>query len=560
MIHNKHVDFYIDQYKKGKILFNDERIKLVEFLENHILQMDELFFDEDKIEKCITYIDKYYFELQPFQKFLIAFIFLYEEETMDDGSKLVSPYFNEFYITLGRGGGKNGLISGISNFMQTSYHGIDRYDISIVANSEDQAKTSFNEVYDMLVDNKLFVTAETPFEPFKVSKTEILSLDTRSKLKFNTSNAKTKDGGREGCVIFDEIHIYEDSKIVDVKRGGLGKVPHPRTFYLGTKGHIREGFMDALDNRATAILLGKELEDRLFPFICKLDKADEVNDSINYQKANPMFHPPLCKYAHVLYKEVHGEYKKLRYNPSGRSEFMTKRMNFPEVDESKVLATWEEIMKTQRDMPDLTNRMCIGGVDYATVKDFAAVGLLFRIGEEYVWKSHSFVREAFLKKSAIKAPIREWHEQGYLTIVDEPSIHPQIIVNWFIKQREEYGLEKVIMDNYRADLLRPYFQDAGIEIEIIRNPRAIHDLLHPRIETIFANELLILGDNPLMRWYINNVAVKVNAATGKREYIKKDEFTRKTDGFHAMLHAIYRADEIQDIDYTETFDLLEAFF
>ena len=126
--------------------------------------------------------------------------------------------------------------------------------------------------------------------------------------------------------------------------------------------------------------------------------------------------------------------------------------------------------------------------------------------------------------------------------------------------REEYGLEKVIMDNYRADLLRPFFEEVGIEIEVIKNPRAIHDLLHPRIETIFANQLLILGDNPLMRWYINNVAVKVNAATGKREYIKKDEFTRKTDGFHAMLHAIYRADEVQDINLEETFDLIDKYF
>lgn len=559
MISNVHVDYYIEQYKKGHILFNEERKQLIEFLENHILKMDDLFFDDDMIDNCIKYINKYYFELQPFQKFLIAFIFLFEKETLED-EEVITPYFNEFFYTLGRGAGKNGLISGVSNFMQTEYHGIKKYDISIVANSEDQAKTSFNEVYDMIVDHRLFLSAETPVEPFKVSKTEITNLDTRSTLKYNTSNAKTKDGGREGCVIFDEIHIYEDSKIVDVKRGGLGKVPHGRTFYIGTDGHVREGFMDNLKNRATAILMGKELEDRLFPFICKLDKADEVNDSNNYQKANPMFHPPLGKYAHVLFKEVHGEYKKLKYNPSGRSEFMTKRMNFPEVDESKVLATWEEILATNREMPDLTNRMCIGGVDYATVKDFAAVGLLFRIEEEYIWKTHSFVREEFLKKSAIKAPIRKWHEEGYLTIVDEPSIHPKIIVNWFVNMREEYGLEKVIMDNYRADLLRPFFEEAGIEIEVIKNPRAIHDLLHPRIETIFANQLLILGDNPLMRWYINNVAVKVNAATGKREYIKKDEFTRKTDGFHAMLHAIYRADEVQDINLEETFDLIDKYF
>ena len=79
MISNVHVDYYIEQYKKGHILFNEERKQLIEFLENHILKMDDLFFDDDMIDNCIKYINKYYFELQPFQKFLIAFIFLFEK-------------------------------------------------------------------------------------------------------------------------------------------------------------------------------------------------------------------------------------------------------------------------------------------------------------------------------------------------------------------------------------------------------------------------------------------------------------------------------------------------
>ena len=46
----------------------------------------------------------------------------------------------EFAIFMGRGGGKNGLISAISDFLSTPLHGVKEYHISIVANSEDQAK------------------------------------------------------------------------------------------------------------------------------------------------------------------------------------------------------------------------------------------------------------------------------------------------------------------------------------------------------------------------------------------------------------------------------------
>ncbi|MED2073928.1 terminase large subunit, partial [Bacillus thuringiensis] len=77
----------------------------------------------------------------------------------------------------------------------------------------------------------------------------------------------------------------------------------------------------------------------------------------------------------------------------------------------------------------------------------------------------------------------------------------------------------------------------------IRNPKAIHSLLAPRVETLFANGQIIFGDNPLMRWYTNNVYVHIKK-DGNKEYLKKDEFKRKTDGFQAFIHALWQADNI----------------
>lgn len=545
-----HVTNYIQSYRDGKIKFNKERIWLVEYLEQHIFTRKDLYFDEELIEKCIKFIEKWYFKLEDFQKFIICFIFLYKENGR--------AFYRRFFIMMGRGGGKNGLISGISHFLLSEFHGIPKYNVSIVANSEDQAKMSFEEIYDAIDISK---KQNTPLhKAFAMNLQKIQSRATKSILRYRTSNASTKDGLRDGCVIYDEIHQYANNETVRVFSSGLGKKKDPREFFIGTDGYVREGYLDMMKDKAATILKGHSPDSNMFCFICKLDAAAEVDDIDNWEKANPMFEKPLSDYAEILFDIVHGEYLDLADDPSNREEFMTKRMDLPEVDEAKIIAKWEDILATNRPMPDLKNRMCIGGVDYATVKDFAAVGLLFRIEDEYIWKTHSFVLRNFLNKVKLDAPIEKWEKEGLLTILDEPTIHPTIIVNWFIKMRDEYGLEKVVMDNYRSELLRTFFEDAGIEIDVIRNPRAIHDLLHPRIETIFANHLLILGDNPLMRWYINNVAVKVNHATSKREYIKKDEIRRKTDGFHAMLHAIYRADEIQDINLEETFDLIDKYF
>ena len=271
MIHNKYVDEYIQQWREGKIIFNQERIDLINYLENDVLTKDNIHFEDDKIEKCIKFIEKWYFPTQPFQRFIIAFFFL-----MDDEEE--SPYFTEFALFMGRGAGKNGFISAISDFLTTPIHGIKKYDISIVANSEEQAKTSFNEVYDVLLEHKRNKTGERPKAPYEVSKTEIKNRSTGSIIRYNTSNTKTKDGGREGCVIFDEIAIYETADMVNVKRGGLGKVIHDRTFYISTDGFVREGFMDQMKERITEVLKRNNPNDRIFPFYCKLDDPKEIDD------------------------------------------------------------------------------------------------------------------------------------------------------------------------------------------------------------------------------------------------------------------------------------------
>lgn len=543
MISNKHVDEYIRLWKSGKILLNKERILLIAYLEKEVLTRDDLYFDEEQIENFIKFTERWYFPLQPFQKFIVPFVFLFENE----GDFL---YYEQFFITLGRGGGKNGLITALSNYFISYLHGVPNYDISVVANSEDQAKTSFEEAYNMIERNDLE-------DMFYLTKLVITDQETKSRFRFRTSNAGTKDGGREGCVIYDEVHRYEDSETVDVFSSGLGKVKWPREFFIGTDGYVREGFLDKMKERSMSLLNGDTPDDRIFPFICKLDDPLEVDDSTMWEKANPMFSEPMSEYARGLFRKVKNQYREMNFSPTKRTEFMTKRMNLPEVDLEKVVAPWEDILATNRPFPILENRQCLGGLDYASIKDFAAVGLLFRDGENYIWKSHSFVRKGFLDMVKLKAPINEWEKQGLLTIVDEPSINPLHIVMWFDRMRENYGLEKVIADNFRMDLLRPLFEEYGIEIEVIKNPRAIQSLLAPRIETMFANHNLIFDDNPMMRWYTNNVAVKIKP-DGNKEYIKKDEIRRKTDGFQALVHALYRADDLLEADISGSLDFLNA--
>jgi len=543
MITNKHVDEYISLYMDGKIKLNKERILLIEHLQKHVLNRDDLYFDETKIENFIAFTEKWYFPLQPFQKFIAAFVFLFYK----DGA----VFYEQFLIMMARGGGKNGLISALAHFFISPLHGIDKYNISIVANSELQAKTSFREIYDVIEGAKVLENM------FYRTKVEILGNDTKSIVQYHTSNANTKDGLRDGCIIYDEIHQYENYDTVNVFSSGLGKVDNAREFFIGTDGFVREGFLDKTKERAMNILEGKELDDPMFPFICKIDDPKEAEDFTMWQKANPMFCEPMSTYGKGLFRKVKTQFKQLVNNPSNRMEFMTKRMNLPEVDPTQTVASWEDIIATNRPMPELEHKTCVGGLDFASIKDFASVGLLFKVGDDYIWKTHSFVRKGFLDNVKLKAPIYDWEHDGLLTVVDEPVIDIKHIVNWFCDMREKYGLHRIVADTFRLDLVKTALEAEGFELIYIRNPKAIHSLLAPRVETLFANHNIIYGDNPLMRWFTNNVYVKIKK-DGNKEYLKKDEIRRKTDGFQAFIHALWQADNI--LEDEEEFFLDEISF
>jgi phage terminase large subunit-like protein len=558
MIHQKYVEEYIRLYETGKIKLNKERILLIEYLKNHVLNRDDLYFDDEMIENCIKFGEKWYFPLQPFQKFLIAFVFLFYKKNR-------RVFYRKHLWMLGRGGGKNGLISVITHFLISELHGIEEYNISVVANSEEQAKTSPDEVHKTIKRHEILQKA------FKTTLTQTVSIKTGSVLKFRTSNGETKDGLRDGAVVFDEIHQYESNKDVRVHISGLGKKPNPREFYIGTDGYVRDGFLDKLKEKAMKVLNGEARPNALFPFICKLDDESEVEDPSNWEKANPMLSEPRSEYAQGLFETIKEEYEDLEDDPSNREEFMTKRMNLPVTDLERSVAKWEEIEATNQPMPNLLGKECIGCLDFASIRDFAACGLVFKHEGKYPFITHSFARKEFVDKyySYSKkhdaemagkrkfAPIREWEKQGLLTVVDEPTINPQHIVNWFVEMRKYYNIKKIVGDNFRMEILTTLLEEAGFEVEVIRNPRAIHSLLAPRVETGFANQLFIFGDNPLMRWYTNNVLVVIKK-DGNKEYQKKEPIRRKTDGFQAFVYGLYRVDEISDTNIEESLDILDA--
>ena len=539
-----YISDYIDIVRSGEYPVCKEQVLLVDYVEK-CFKEEELFVDTEQLEKYLG-LQKYFeFDLFPWE----LFCFTLHNCTYSKPGILRWP---DLLILVGRGAGKNGYLSFEDFALISEVNPVKEYNIDICANSEEQARTSFDDIYNVLESNDKKLS-----KFFYWNKEDIYSLKNKSHLRYRTSNAKTKDGGRPGKVDFDEYHQYEDYKCINVFKTGLGKKKNPRTTITTTNGDVRDGPLDKIINRAEQILNGSIGDNGLLPFICKLDKEEDAKDERNWHKANPSL-----RYNEELLHEIRKEYIDYCDDPISNSAFMTKRMNIPKGNKDVEVTTWDNILATNQPIPELDGCTCVAGIDYAKTTDFVSAGLLFKYDGKYIWFQHTWVCTKCNDLPRIKAPLAEWEKAGYLTFVDDVEIPPEIPANWLAEQGQKYNITTLCMDNYRYTLLAKALREVGFDtdrkgknnIKLIRPSDEM--IISPTIASAFNKHIIVWGDSPLMRWYCNNTCIVSANKAGNISYGKIEPKSRKTDGFKAFVAAMCKSVDLED-SAEETFDIDE---
>ena len=326
---------------------------------------------------------------------------------------------------------------------------------------------------------------------------------------------------------------------------GLGKKPHPRRIYITTDGYINDAVIDELKEKSNNILTGKIKDFGFCPFICKLDDKEEVHDESNWYKSNPSLYMNIG-----LQEQIKKEYFDFKENPYINSSFMVKRMNIRmNKEQDSPVTSWDNILATNQEIPNLEGADCCFGIDYAKVNDFVSVSFIFRKNKKYYVKNHTWVCTNSIDLPRIKAPLYEWEQRGLLTFVDDVEIPISMVCEYIQEELQHYNLVRVGVDNFRLALLAKGLQEIGIDTKdkevckIIR-PSDVMKIV-PVIDSLFNNEELVYGDNPLLRWCTNNTML-VDKGKGNFEYGKIDYRARKTDAFMATVHAIIASQDYLD--------------
>lgn len=491
---------------------------------------EDIYVDTEQLKKYLGLVKYFPYErLFPWEEFLIA---LWDCTYWANGL----PRWKTLLCMVGRGAGKDGFIAFNSACSISPYNPVKHYNVDICANNEEQAVTPVKDLAEVL---------ENPKHEAKLKKhyyhTKELVQGRRNLgvMKGRTNNPKGRDGMRSGKVVFNEVHAFENYDNIKVFITGQGKVAQPRVGIFTSNGEVSDGPLDDYLARGRRILFEGETDNGFLPFICCLEDKKQVHDQENWYMANPsLFYLP------NLLQETRDEYRDWLEHPEQNGDFLTKRMGLRAGHKEISVTDYENVKATNKELPDLSGWSCTVGLDYAELSDWAAVNLHFRKGNFRYDINHAWICTKSKTLSRVKVPWRDWAERGIVTVVDDVSIHPDLLAEYIQKAGGKYNVRMLAMDHFRWTLVSESMRKIGFDandktrVKLVR-PSDIM-MVEPVIQECFNRDLFFWGDNPCLRWAVNNTkrvrsSKKQGVDTGNYVYAKIEGKSRKTDPFMALV-------------------------
>lgn len=209
---------FIEAVESGRQSASKDIHALIQHV-RHCFATEPIYTDEEQFTKYLS-LQKYFpYDLIPWEVFILGLWCC----TYWKGP-VKKPRWPDVVGMVGRGAGKDGFIAFVCACMISPYNPVQRYDVDICANNEEQAQRPMLDFIDVL---------ETPQWEEKLKKHYYHTKETvrgkknRGKIKGHTNNPKGRDGLRSGMVIFNEVHQYENYDNITVFTTGMGKVDQP---------------------------------------------------------------------------------------------------------------------------------------------------------------------------------------------------------------------------------------------------------------------------------------------------------------------------------------------
>lgn len=498
------------------------------------IESNEYFFDAEKAEKAIEYIENFchhskgrndLITLELWQKAAVSAMFGIVDE---NGVRI----FREVFIVIARKNGKSLFASAIISYMAYIE---DEYgqEIYCLAPKLEQANLVYDGFYQMIqLEPELAELA-------KKRRSDIYISESNTVIKPIAFNAKKSDGFNPQLVVCDELAAWQGDaglKQYEVMKSALGSRKQPMILSISTAGYINDSIYDELMKRSTAFLLGNSNEKRLLPLLYMIDDVEKWSDLEELKKSNPNLGVSVSE---DFYLE---EIAVAEQSLSKKTEFLTKYCNIKQ-NSSVAWLPYEVIdalTGEKLDLNDFRECYCVGGIDLSQTTDLTACCIIIeKKGRLYVFAQFFMPRNKIDELQEREGvPYRIYEKQGLIKLSGDNYVDYNDCFEWFVRLVEEYHIYplQIGYDRYSAQYLIQQMKAYGFHMDDVYQGENLTPVIY-EAEGLMRDGKLRIGDNNLLKAHLLNTALKVNSES-RRVRIIKIEQRCHIDGCAALLDTL----------------------
>ncbi|MEW4236795.1 MULTISPECIES: terminase large subunit [Bacillus cereus group] len=477
------------------------------------------YFDEEKADRLLEYAETLTIgegeEAEPlilaeFQAFIFGSLHGWVHK--ETGYRR----FRSSYVQVGRQNGKS-LMNGVLGTYYSNFDGYNYAQVYCTATKQDQANIVLKEMI------KFIESDEDLSECFKVKeyKNTIEALVTNGVVRALGRDTESIDGFRSYLGIVDEYHKHPTNQMYKLLEGGTTKLKECLISVITTAGFDLNSPCYELYEDCCRLLEGVYEDDKQFVYIAQLDKDDDIWDSSNWIKANPL----VARDEEGIETLSTMASAAKRRGGSELRNFLTKHLNIWVQFTDNQYMNMEHWKKcaSDLDLEDFRGKECTIGLDLSSGGDLTSLGAVFPYLKEeeknYFIHSHSFIPKNRVAEhiKTDNAPYDIWIRDGLLTVTETLGgikTDYKYIISYLKRIVEEYELivNVIAYDPHNADAFLNDLEELGYNsIMIVQSAKNLNDATTDFRLEVEAENIQYNRKNKLLTWSVANAKTVSNS-------------------------------------------------
>ena len=446
----------------------------------------------------------------------------------DDGN--YTRIIRKLYVEVPRKNGKTTLAGGLAVYLTCADNEAGAQ-VYAVASGRDQARYCFDPVRDLAKKSP----ALSPY--VKPLRSRLVHEPSASYFAVASKVADLLMGANVHGAIIDELHVHADASLVETVETGVGSREQPLVVTITTADdgrqttiyHRRRTYVEQLARGALT-------DETQYGVIWCATEDDDPFIEETWARANPgLGVSPSREFLRSAANEA-------KNSPADLAKFLRLHLGVRTRQAVKYvdLAAWDATAGTVEEEL-LAGRECYGGLDLASVEDITALCWIFP-GQE-AGEPMRFLWRFWLPGDRLRDMDRRtggaatvWAREGFLTLTEGDVIDNDEIIGQVKADGNKFDVLSVAYDRWGANDVQRRLTDSGLSMVPVNQGFAGMSAPLKKLLELTLRRDLEHGGNPVMRWMVDNLAVRMDPAGNVKP--DKDKSGDKIDGVSAACNAL----------------------